>query len=64
MPTTAGRASRVGAGLPLVLVGAFFGGPLWVLVAVRLLPIAAGLPNFRLLALLFHAPLRATAPHS
>jgi hypothetical protein len=63
MATTAGRATRIGAGLILVIVGASLGGTWWILAAVGLLPIAAGLLNSCLLAPLFHAPFRATASH-
>jgi hypothetical protein len=45
MTTTAGRATRIGAGLVLVVVGASLGGTWWILAAVGLLPIAAGLLN-------------------
>lgn len=63
MATTAGRAARVGAGLMLVVVGALLGGAWWIVAAVGLVPIVAGLLNFCLLAPLFHARLHTTSSH-
>ncbi len=56
-----GRSLRIAAGLVLVVVGAVLGGPWWVLAAVGLVPIAAGVFNFCLVAPFVGAPLR---PHS
>jgi hypothetical protein len=63
MATTAGRAARVGAGLMLVVAGALLGGAWWIVAVVGLVPIAAGLLDFCLLAPLFHARLHATSSH-
>lgn len=63
MSTKAGRIARVIAGVGLLVAGAVLGGGWWALAAVGLVPIAAGVFNFCLLAPLFHAPLRP-APHS
>ncbi len=61
MESVSGRSLRVAVGLVLFVVGAVLGGPWWVLAAVGLVPIAAGVFNFCLLAPFLGAPLR---PHS
>ncbi len=47
----------------LVVVGALLGGAWWIVAAAGLVPIAAGLLNFCLLAPLFHARLHTTSSH-
>jgi len=63
MNTTTGRAVRVVAGLVLIVGGLVSGGVAgWVVAAVGVVPLAAGLANVCLFAPLFHAPLRGTHP--
>ncbi|MHB1511183.1 MAG: YgaP-like transmembrane domain [Acidimicrobiales bacterium] len=57
-----GRYTRSVAGLALIGLGAGLGGVWWVLAAVGIVPLAAGLFNFCLVAPLFHVSLRH-APH-
>jgi len=61
MESTAGRLTRGVAGVVLVGLGAWLGGAWWALAAVGLVPLAAGLFDFCLLAPLFGSPLRHTA---
>jgi Protein of unknown function (DUF2892) len=59
MSTTTGRAVRVVAGLMLIAAGLAAGGTAgWIVAAVGLVPLAAGLANVCLFAPLFHAPFR------
>jgi len=59
MSTTTGRALRVVAGLALIVAGLVAGGTAgWVVAAVGLVPLAAGLANLCLFAPLLHAPFR------
>ena len=59
METTAGRVVRGAAGLIMIALSAWLGGPWWVLAAAGLVPLGAGLFNLCLAAPLFGAPLRA-----
>ncbi len=61
MESTAGRVTRCAAGLVLVGLGAWLGGPWWALAGVGLVPLAAGLFGVCLVAPLFGAPLRHVA---
>lgn len=61
MESSTGRLARIVAGLVLVGTGAWFGGAFWVLAAVGVVPVAAGVLGLCLLAPLFHAPLRGAA---
>jgi len=59
MSTSTGRAVRVVAGLVLIVGGLVAGGPAgWIVAAVGVVPLAAGLANVCLFAPLFHAPFR------
>ncbi len=58
MGSGAGRLARVVAGLVLVGLGAWLGGGWWVLSAVGLVPLSAGVFNVCLVAPLLHAPVR------
>lgn len=58
METDTGRLARVAAGSILVGLGAWRGGGWWTLVAVGLVPLAAGLFNFCVAGPLFGARLR------
>jgi hypothetical protein len=59
MNTTAGRAVRVIAALGIIVGGLVSGGITgWVVAAVGLVPLAAGIANVCLFARLFHAPVR------
>ena len=57
-----GRIARAVAGLVLIGIGAGLGGLWWVLAVVGLVPLAAGLFNFCLVAPLFHAPAHRHSP--
>lgn len=61
MERPAGRLARIVAGLVLIALGALFGGGFWVLAVIGLVPLAAGVFNFCLLAPFFHEPLHHTA---
>jgi len=59
MGTTTGRAVRVLAGVVLIVVGLAAGGTAgWIVAAVGLVPLTAGLANLCLFAPLFHTPFR------
>jgi len=59
MNGTAGRATRIGAGLVLIVGGLIAGGTAGLgVAAVGVVPLAAGLANVCLFAPLFHAPFR------
>lgn len=51
-----GRLARIVVGIVLVVVGISIGGAGWILAAVGLLPIAAGVLNICLIAPLLGAP--------
>lgn len=57
MSSTAGRATRIGAGLALIVIGVLIGGAGWILAAVGLVPLLAGVFDVCLFAPLFKAPL-------
>jgi hypothetical protein len=59
MASSAGRATRVAAGLVLIVLGMVLGGLWWVLAVLGLVPLLAGAFGVCLLAPLFHEPLRA-----
>jgi hypothetical protein len=56
MSSTAGRATRVVAGLVLIVIGALLGGAGWILAVVGLVPLLAGVFDVCLFAPLFKAP--------
>lgn len=56
MSSPAGRVARVLAGLALIVVGALLGGGWFVLIAVGLIPLAAGAFDFCILAPLGRMP--------
>lgn len=65
MNTTAGRAVRVIAALAIIVGGLVSGGIAgWVVAAVGLVPLAAGIANVCLFAPLFHAPVRGVVRSS
>lgn len=65
MNTTAGRAVRVIAALAIIVGGLVSGGITgWVVAAVGLVPLAAGIANVCLFAPLFHAPVRGVVRSS
>ncbi|MDA8341235.1 MAG: DUF2892 domain-containing protein [Actinomycetota bacterium] len=57
-----GRVTRGVLGLVLIGIGAGLGSAWWILAAVGLVPLAAGVFNFCLAAPLFHAPMRHAHP--
>lgn len=57
MEGRAGRVARGAAGLAMVGLGAALGGGWWALAAVGLVPLAAGVFDFCLIAPIFGAPL-------
>lgn len=59
MSSSAGRLVRVAAGVALIVLGFSLGGAGLVWGVVGLVPIAAGLGNFCLLAPLFGQPLKS-----
>ncbi len=63
MGTGTGRAARIAAGAAFVAGGAAAGGGWWLLSVIGLVPIAAGVFGFCLLAPLFREPLRGR-PHA
>ena len=54
---TNGRIARGVAGLVLIGVGVALGGAWWVLAAIGLVPLAAGIFDFCLLGPLMHRPM-------
>jgi hypothetical protein len=56
MSSTAGRVTRVAAGLVLIVVGGLIGGTGWILAIVGLVPLLAGVFDVCLFAPLFKAP--------
>ncbi len=60
MQSTVGRVARAAAGVALVAVGVILGGGWLALSVIGLLPLAAGVFGFCLVAPLAHEPVRAT----
>lgn len=60
MKSNVGRAARAVVGLALIVTGLALGGGWLALSLVGLIPLAAGVFDFCLLAPLFHQPFRAT----
>ena len=58
MASPAGRIARAVAGVVLIVLGIALGGAGWILAAVGLIPLLAGVFDVCLLAPLFHQPLR------
>ncbi len=56
MSSTAGRATRVVAGLALIVTGALLGGAGWVVAVIGLIPLLAGVFDVCLFGPLFKAP--------
>jgi hypothetical protein len=56
MSSTAGRLIRIIAGVALIAIGASMGGAGWILAAVGVVPIAAGVFNVCLIAPILRAP--------
>ncbi len=64
MNTMAGRLIRIVVGFVLVIAGLLIGGTAgWIVGVVGVVPMAAGVFNFCLLAPLFHAPMHRAGPH-
>jgi hypothetical protein len=61
MSSDSGRLARIVAGAILIGLGAWLGGALWVLAAIGVVPFAAGVFDWCLIAPLFHAPVRHSA---
>ena len=61
MSSDSGRLARIAVGAILVGLGAWLGGPFWVLAAIGVVPVAAGVFDWCLIAPLFHAPVRHSA---
>ena len=57
MSSTAGRATRVVAGLILIVIGVLIGGAGWILAAVGLVPLLAGAFDVCLFGPLLKQPL-------
>jgi len=58
MASPAGRLARAAAGVVLIVPGIALGGGGWILAAVGLVPLLAGVFDVCLLAPLFHQPVR------
>ena len=58
MASTAGRITRVVAGLVLIAAGIGIGGAGYILAVVGLVPLAAGALDFCVFAPLFNAPFK------
>lgn len=56
MASKAGRGTRIVAGLVLIVVGALIGGAGWILAAVGLVPLLAGVFDVCVLAPLMRRP--------
>jgi len=56
MAGNAGRGIRIVAGLALIALGAALGGGWWALAVIGLVPLAAGVFDFCILAPLAHQP--------
>ena len=61
MPSSAGRAIRIIAGLALIVIGGVLGGGWWALAVVGLIPLAAGALDICLFNVLFRQPLSGKA---
>lgn len=64
MSSTAGRLARIVIGAALIAIGASMGGAGWVIAALGLLPIAAGVFNVCLIAPVIGAPFSGAKTHS
>ena len=58
LASKAGRWTRAVAGLVLIVIGVMLGGGWWALAVIGLVPLAAGVFDFCLLAPLMRRPLR------
>jgi hypothetical protein len=56
MASTAGRITRIVAGVVLIVLGVLLGGGWWALAVVGLVPLAAGIGDVCVFAPLFHRP--------
>ncbi len=56
MASTAGRITRIVAGIVLIVLGVVFGGGWWALAVVGLVPLAAGILDVCVFAPLFRLP--------
>ena len=56
MSSQAGRITRIVAGIALVVIGALIGGAGWILAAVGLVPLFAGIFDVCVFAPLFRQP--------
>lgn len=56
MSSTAGQATRIVAGLALIAIGGLAGGAGWILAAVGVIPLLAGVFDVCLFAPLFKQP--------
>lgn len=56
MSSTAGRVTRIVAGIALIVIGALIGGAGWTLTVVGLVPLLAGVFDVCLFAPVFRAP--------
>lgn len=56
MASTAGRVTRMAAGVVLIAVGVLLGGGWWALAVVGLVPLAAGILDVCVFAPLFRLP--------
>lgn len=61
MSSTAGRVTRVVAGIVLIVIGALTGGAGWIIAIVGLVPLLAGVFDVCLFAPLFKQPLSGKA---
>lgn len=64
MEQTNGRLARIVLGAILVGIGATVGGGWWVLAIIGLVPIAAGIFDFCLIAPFFGEKVHHTSPHA
>jgi len=61
MSSTAGRVTRIVAGLVLIIIGALIGGAGWIIAAIGLVPFVAGAVDVCVLAPLLKQPLSGKA---
>ena len=61
MSSTAGRVTRIVAGLVLIIIGALIGGAGWFIAAIGLVPFVAGAVDVCVLAPLLKQPLSGKA---